>query len=278
MNLFPSGLTLKRQAELDFLNAHSRWSSIGLPRRKFLKGLFRRYGQEILGDFNKLHVNPFWTLTAMGKKYGVTREYIRQAFGKLYGIPYTTARVQKTEARKDNLVCVNDPRHKVADYKEGLVKKGAVGEFKTIKKCHELGFEAKPCREKEIDLVINGYKVDVKSAYTSCKPTGCVSTYYRFCVSKKQIQKCAFIVCWIAPKDLFYIFPIRMVRGPRANPKKTQCLHIRNEDQNHGNLYPDEGWYEVYREAWHLLSAPQPTTRKPTSSNGDGLSLQEATR
>lgn len=89
----------------------------------------------------------------------------------------------------------------------------------------------------------NGYQVIV--ARIACKAEG--TRYY----SRDEID---FVVCFLAPLDLWYIIPVEKLGRRHA---------IRLFPNGKGQ--PFGGLYEDYREAWELLREEDSSTSKCTS-------------
>ena len=59
-----------------------------LETPNFKTYLRAKYGKQIFTDLKQLQLDSNFTLQMMGNKYGFTREYARQIFGKYFGFPY----------------------------------------------------------------------------------------------------------------------------------------------------------------------------------------------
>lgn len=150
-----------------------------------MQNIVDKYGAEILDDFELLETRPFWNLVDIGSKYGFTREYARQIYNKLYNTGYMKLKKAKTAELEKRIVCRNDPRYKVAEYKKYNHKKGAEAELLFYNKCKELGFVVALLCDTIIDIKVNGYYVDVKSCYSPKKPSPKMKDgYYPFVISE----------------------------------------------------------------------------------------------
>lgn len=220
----------------------------------FRERLIGKYGPEIIEDLNNLKTKHFWTLVEMGNKYGLSREYVRQMFVKMFGKGYGVYAAKKTAYRKADSEmsgCCNDPRHKVADYKDSKQKDGAKAELLVFNKCKKMGFNVEiPC-ESIFDLKINGFHVDVKSAQKEMSPykTPGATTYYHFRIRAKQHDMCDFFICYVRSQGTFYIIPKIAIKSRcaiyiKATPSKLGARYVRTR----------YGKYEQYKEAWGLLT------------------------
>jgi AraC-like DNA-binding protein len=233
-----------------------------LPYEHRLSRVIKKYGPEIEDDINLLKTNPFYTLEAVGEKYGFTREYARQLFKRVTGTPYTSKFKKKRlllKEEKASMDCYNDPRHKAAEYQPGsLVGNGAIAEKLVLEKCEQLGYVVEiPCKQGPFDLIINGFKIDVKSANVKssvltkkAKNKGKKGRlYYIFHTRKNQHDIVSFYICYGAPTKVFYILPKCMVSEygviiPADNKTYRPSFNPKRKD------------YEKYREAWEILKYP----------------------
>lgn len=201
-----------------------------------------RYGTEILDDLRRLAIEENMTLDSIGKKYGFTREYARQIFANIYGFNYTSVLDNKKETRKQIIERTRlgkfNPAYKIQTYRDGLVKKGAIAENKVLDICNTLGYKVSPYHDRSIDLVINGFMVDVKSIYTLHRTSPSqVTLSANFHLSKKQMQA-DFMIGYIYPINKFFVVP-------RVAFPKGRTIYIPGERGNNK--------YWKYVEAWHLL-------------------------
>jgi hypothetical protein len=210
--------------------------------------LVYRYGEEILNDLKRLVLDINYTLDDVGKKHGFSREYTRQIFEYVYGFKYTVIRNKKMDTRfeiaeKRRFEKLN-PVYKLQNYKDGLVKKGAVAEKKVMDICNTLNYKVTPYKNKSIDLVINGYSVDVKSNYKfRTFDREHTTLYCNFNISKSQVNA-DFIICHTVPNNRFFIIP-------KSAFPKGKTIYISNE---RGKQY----WQ--YLEAWNLLKIKEEIT------------------
>lgn len=225
---------------------------------EFKSNLIRKYGKEILTDFNVLIQQKELTLSKIATKYQFSREYARLIFGKLYKFHYTVIKKQRTSERKTKLEItkqlMKDPRSKFERCKNlnSVVGKGILAEKMALEICIKLGYEVKPFTNgKEIDLVINGYKVDIKGAYCSTLTNpGSKTKVFHF--HRSESQKIAdFIACYAEPINKFFIIPNGVF--PNSNhlfiPEKPEHDWVWHGDRK---MYSKSKWYQ-YLEAWYLL-------------------------
>ena len=212
--------------------------------------LTKKYGEDILGDFSGLFKHDY-TLQDIGEKYGFTRERARQIFESIFGFKYTAivnVRKAKHEEVKRERLSRRDPRAKFKRYKPGLAKKGAKSEVAVFNICAKMGYEIRPYVEgNTIDLIINGYKVEIKSAYTTVKTSkGSITGLYRF--RRLPTQRIAdYVVCHAVPINKFFVIPSSVISGDHFYIPEKKVMTWRNSKQ-----VRISHWYD-YEEAWHLL-------------------------
>ncbi len=206
--------------------------------------LAKKYGPEIINDLQKITEN---NLRMIGEKYGFSREYTRQIYEKSMGFKYTVIKNHRSskreEAKKAVSILKKDPRYKVNNYAPNCsTRRGVEAEKIVFDICASLGYEIKPyCPDNSIDLVINGYLVDIKSCYKPRYTNHChVTPYDHFKITEKQ-RRCDFIICYSATTNKSYIIPQKAIKG------KDLWIPIK-KNTNHGASH----WYD-YLEAWHLL-------------------------
>lgn len=206
----------------------------------FIKKLYKKYGQKIINDFKSLKTKPFWNLIDIGNKYNFSTEYARQIYNKLFQEPYNIARIKKTKTINEEISCINDPRRKVAEYRSGKVRIGAVAELLFFKKCIELGFKTQILCNKSVDIKINDYLIEIKSASVAIKTTKTNNhSYYIFILSEEQRRIANFVACYIYPQKQFYIIPSKSLKG--------NTIYILSD------YYTKRNRYLEYRNAWRLL-------------------------
>lgn len=209
-----------------------------------------KYGQSIIDDFNSLKNNKN-TLQEIGRKYGFSRERARQIYKEIFGFSFTVLVKQRRDQRiyemKNASINKKNPDIKIVNYTEGTLQyKGALSEKKVLDRCRLLGYDVRPYTiDNSIDMVINGYLVDVKSSYTGVfKSKSQKIPIHQFEVSDSQ-SKADFIICHIVEQDKFFVIPYGEV--------KPRTIYISKSK-------PSKHWGK-YLEAWSLL---QPKVEEAT--------------
>ena len=80
-----------------------------------------------------------------------------------------------------------------------------------------------------------------------------------FAYSEEDID---FIAAYVAPRQTWYVIPIEALRK-----SKSIRLYPGRKSTRRG------GFYETYREAWHLLKQPEATGTSDTKQNGTNREL-----
>lgn len=215
---------------------------------KKIQRLKLRYGQSLFDDLESVRSTHFYNLSSVARKYGISREYVRQIYKMLYKEGFTKKKRQKREQRQisESLSCINDPRYKMAEHKKnGPGYQGVLIEHLFFVECKNRGFEIEfPCNI-DFDLVVNGYKIDVKSASRPrlLAPTS-KTKHFSFQISKKQRSVCDFFACYIKPFNAFYIIPndekggsFDVYRAIYINETQKQYTSSKNKYHEYKNLF-----------------------------------------
>lgn len=227
-----------------------------IPRTSaFKSALVKKYGPGIIDDFDNVLSCEIKGLIEIAKKYGFTREYARQVFEKIYGFHYTVIKNKKLSHKKKQQYIMRlkkkNPTYKVEHYKDGLCKRGAIAEKRVLDICSALGYIVSPYAEdNSIDMIINNYLVEVKSAWRRCYVGGKNTTeLYRFQILDSQ-RKADFIICHIEPINKFFIIPKNIY-------PKGRYIYITEQKSNKwlfGNTeHISENKYWQFLERWDLL-------------------------
>lgn len=220
--------------------------------------LVKKYGKDIFSDLQKADSDSFGTLQAVAEKHGITRERARQIYNQLYGKPFRQKSAPTIkELHEKSLSCKYHPFIKCAEYKEGIVKTGAIYEKLFWKECEKKGFAVSLYGSAEIDMVVNGYLVDVKyrrNALRYCKKETSYTSYYNYHISLVQLDKADFIACYHPTEESFFIIPVTGIKKQQNKNGKTQ-IYISEKKSNSRS---SRNVYWEFRDAWQLLSAPKP--------------------
>jgi AraC-like DNA-binding protein len=244
-----------------FSARRARMSNVEKPVRKYVRrkplatpsqALMRqvqKYGAEFAEDLEALKTRQFWTLTEMGKKYGITRERVRQIFKRTYGESFRTYQKKKTKDLRAELRttgCKFHPINKLQLSKglESNISKGLAGEVLVAKKAQEFGYEVNGYTSTVVDMQINGYAVEIKTCFCQSKTVkGAKVRYYRAAISKKQLGILDYLIVVVPMMSAFYIIPREHLgAGPNIYipTKKSTASNAQNR-------------YHQFRDAWHLL-------------------------
>lgn len=191
--------------------------------------LTRKYGEQILKDFNDLFTRQFWNLTDIGKKYGFSRERARQIFKRLYRREYQS--IKKTK----QLERVEKQKSCSLFFESHFTK--------LISKLDEINLEAKVISQKR--LAINKHIIAFGSRQPSVFGYGVEYILYKFVPG--------FDFAILCHNNHFYIVPAKIFSQISAEGKVS--LYIRssaytgkaNCGRPHRNI-------SEYKEAWNLLA------------------------
>jgi hypothetical protein len=205
---------------------------------KFETRLVDKYGVEILDDFKKIKINPYWRLADIGRKHGFTRERARQIFNRIYK---TTCMKTRKKINKE-LSCAYDPRIKVIEYTRSW-KMNADVELLFFNECKKRSFNVKIlCSGK--GLLINGRQIKTRASF-GFKYRKCITPRYYFSTRLSYFKEIDFFACYHKFLESFFIIPAHIL-------KPNQTIYILAHKSN----YPQaKNKYFKYREAWHLLNA-----------------------
>ncbi len=236
------------------LRARGRLDSF--PKSFSLIGFAERH-PGLDNDLKSLVHNRSVTLESVGQKHGISRERVRQLFADFFGFKYTVA-VKNKSADRFSQIDIDrqlrcDPRNKVRTAPAGsLIHRGAIGEKRVLEICASLGYEVRPYKEgRTIDLVINGWNVEVKTAFKTCLTSpGAKTPQYHFQLSPSQ-RIADFVVCYPVPMGAFFVIPT--LRWP-----KSEHFYLPSSPRHEwiirggGKRYSESKYYQ-YLDAWHLL-------------------------
>ncbi len=204
-----------------------------------IKNLKKKYGENVLKDFKCFEKNKSPNLAEIGRKYNFTREQARKFYDKLILKPIIPKN-KKAKKYHEDPAWKNDPRYKFSEYKKGSngVWKGVEAEKIFFDECVVRGFNIEILNNNSIDIKINGYLIDVKSAHTAFFVPGGKTVCVKFRLTRKQKKAIDFAACYHGLKKVFYIIP-------RDEFGKNISLVIHMPEKNNR--------YEKYKDAWHLL-------------------------
>lgn len=214
--------------------------------------LLRKYGTEIFDDFDLITSHYAYDLNRISKKYGFTRERMRQIYTKATGLTGTYVGTTKTKkAREDAkaMVCVSDPRHRLANNKtkNSCVYKGAKAELLFMETAQKKGFTIAPACSRSTDFVVNNKKVEVKSSYSSQKSPRAKTAYFRYPVTPNEMNMLDFVAAYHIIEKAWFIIPRSEIAQDRTGSGTVYLLEQKSNYRTAKNRY----W--EYRDAWHLL-------------------------
>ncbi len=238
---------------------------LGCPKPPFQERLVKKYGDEILTDFNQSvqisGINLGINLVYISNKYGFTQEYARQISDQLFGNgQYIKLRkearhtldIQKRtktkhpDAKIDNYSTIP----KYSNSPDYHVKKGNLTEKEVWDKLISLGFQPiYPLYRSPYDLIVNDKKIEIKGSYISRKTSNQGHTYYYTCnLTKREKEAADYIIFRIHQEDTYYCIPIDKIGG-----RAVYILDAKNSTIPPIRKTSRKNKWERYKEMWNLL-------------------------
>ncbi|MGD9157107.1 MAG: hypothetical protein PVG39_01750 [Desulfobacteraceae bacterium] len=229
----------------------SMWRrAFGLRRGNvFLKRFENKYGKGAVDTFKKLAHEPENTLADVGRHFGFTREYARQAYFIIFGKSYTKTHEKKVKVRRENRQNIEVPNEPPEIFK------------KVSAKMKTLGLESEYIYDnKKLRISVNGYRASIRF----CTRPFVIGKkqYYRIifdcCEVKRDFDFC---VCVLKKedKDIYYIIPSGVL------PKRSiaLCPDVKEEKSK----------YSRFKEAWNFLSGSRyfPADQKRNACSATGV-------
>jgi hypothetical protein len=178
----------------------------------------------------------------LGKKYGVSKEAVRQWINKING--YGVFNNPNGYRKNKDLSCWFHPANKVALCSGGSMLSGAIVEKRFYYKCLELGLNIFPSKDISFDFIVNDKIVDVKSSHkpriVGNKNDG---KYFSFKATYKQSHNADFLACFHPYEDCFFILPKEYFHGRLV-------FYIRESKSNRYNAC-NKIW--EYKDAFNLF-------------------------
>ena len=231
-----------------------------------------KYSKEVIDDYKALITDTSLTLSSVAMKHGYTRERARQVFELINGFHYTVIKnkrlLNNIENKKSVSLGKRNPIYKVNLYKDNTSSrqyKGFVVEKKVLDICNALNYAVGPyTKDNSIDLVVNGFNVEIKSAYKTCLVgKGQLTGSFPFHFSEEQ-KSADFVICYAAPLSKFFIIPKENFPSGRSiyiPEKQTMTWKQNNTTQVRKNH-----WYD-YLERWDFLKTKKKEVTFSTEVN-----------
>ncbi len=240
---------LRRNGSLPFLQKKSFEDA----RITILKNIVEKYGFSLIGELADLTHKQYATMHEIAEKHGITRERVRQFYKAIFRHGYRVKIKEKKEKREsDIMTCSKDPRSKIIEIKDGLVRKGAIAEAEFMNKCIELGYNVTPSCKTVIDQIVNGFNVEVKSSYNASKfNEKNIAKYHKFNISYKQLELADFFACYHGTSGSFFIIPKSEIKF-RLSPDgiSARSIFISEKILTHHSA---KNRYWEFKDAWNLL-------------------------
>ena len=194
-----------------------------------LRRLERSYGPGFVMKFKSIIKDPFSSLSDVGRHFGLSREYVRQIFKKIYGFPYTEIHKKKILLRR---------------LKADSIKfsSGRLLYVKKVKdKITNMGLDPKILVEAKSHFLLTNNNLRVTVLHSSKLRQIGNTKYFYVSVIHKQRRGCDFfILSYLNNGDnSYYIIPNECM------PKEGAMISISSNNTN--------GKYSRFKDAWHLL-------------------------
>ena len=178
-------------------------------RQNILVRLKNRYGEDIIKDFNLVRTDINHTLSSISNKYNFSREYARQLYKNIYGLPYTIELKQKTIIRKEKkLKDFLDPEKRVNRIYKYMHGRHSFAEYRIYKSLKEHGFRIDiPKINNAYDFLVNGLKIAIVSCFKSRKVHSANGVYYQFYFNIHNKINADIIIAFAAHRNEIYIIP-----------------------------------------------------------------------
>jgi len=205
-----------------------------LTFNEFKMNMIEKYGDSFFNEFEKLKKNPYYTLSDIARKYGVTRSRIGQIYERINNINY---RKKQTPINKEKRMeevsfsCINHPiNFKIKFEKSNNIRQILNSEAKLQfhEKCKKLGLDPKYDKHNYL-VTINNKTIKIH--------TGNVGKNKYFTI---EINKGIDIdACLCRSLNSWFIIP----KEEFKDKKKTSFIYIKNN-----------GKYDKYKENWQILT------------------------
>ncbi len=224
----------------------------GIKRGCVFKRQFKKkYGPDALKTFDKMISDPETNLADVGRYFGFSREYARQAYKTLYGMPYTKVHEDKKRIRKK--ISNSKWRTPVPEVPSVIVSK-----------LISLGFNPEFSESKSRYVInVNGNRVLLRSGSSPVK-TG-KQFFFQISLNRSQNNRdFDFIICLLRDQSwmAYYIIPVNESIG--------NTISLPGPKNARGKKY----W--KYLDAWHLIKPCSPAFQNSTDRTRKRAGLMPA--
>lgn len=223
-------------------------------RKAFCIRLMESRGVEVFNDFDLITNHYAYNLTEISKRYGFTRERMRQIYTSATGLRMRVISKIKTEkVLRDisEMTCHQDPRHRVAlSPKNSHAYKGAIREVRFMEEAERRGCTVNPACDNSTDFIVNGWRVEVKGTSGFLRNPGSITGYLSFGITKNEIAVLDFVAAYHNIEMCWFIIPRESISQHKDGSSRIFISEHKT------NYYGSKNRYWEYRDAWHLLEAP----------------------
>ena len=204
------------------------------PREDLFKArLIKKYGLEVIQDFEQTLHSTETNLIDISKKYGFTKMRASQIAAELFGKgTYIKLRKQlRKSIELHNRNVNNHPSVKATKVKSpSAVAKGFKTEEMVYNKLKSLGYKVSyPLYQSPYDLKIENKLIEVKGCHKSIRTSHRAHTKYCLANLTYNERRCAdFVIIYIEETKEFYIIPKKAFKGRaiyiRTTPKEKMSV------------------------------------------------------
>lgn len=210
----------------------------------FKQRLIAKRGENIINDILACETKPLATQVDIARKYGLTRERIRQIYAKLTGKKWKVVKSERDKDARNDIGCRRDPRQRIEmmENKSCLLYKGTEAEVAFINECIKRGFKIDCPSNTSMDTIVNGKKIEIKLGCAIWTTPNNKTAYIHANIRKSQTL-CDFVAIYHGIRKSWFIIPIRFITQGGS-------LYIQTKPSTHWNA---KNKYWEFEDAWHLL-------------------------
>ena len=197
----------------------------------FFRQFERNHGPGAVRRFKDIVEDPSSSLADVGRYFGFTREYARQIYKKIYGVPYTGTYKKKILLRKSKADSLKFPSSRLMHIK------------KIKDKIATMGLDPAIVVEAKSYVLMTNNNLRVAVLRNSKLRQIRNKNYFPLNIVSKQMQDCDFFIlyhfnngdstCYVIPNEIM--------------PKKGSMIQVSSEDT--------DSKYARFKDAWHLLAS-----------------------
>lgn len=179
-----------------------------MTKEEFKAQLTKRFGNSFIGDMEKLLSIPYLYMSAVARKYGVSKQYLSKwVFPRIMNCDSSWRQIKSQniqafrEEMRQNRLRPSEEEN-MNRFQKFWFSKRAVEE-----ECKKRGFSVS---SEQWVLLVNGKKVSVKSAFMSILTPSRLDPYYGFRIPRYDFDV---LVCHLVDINRFFIFKNTDLQG-----------------------------------------------------------------